>query len=134
MTPIFADASYYIALLSPRDQHHQDAIRVSRDLLQPIVITDFVLIELANALADIDSRQFAVSLWENLRRDPQTTIISASTKLVTQGLNLYANRPDKEWSLVDCISFIIMEERGLTDALTADHHFEQAGFRALLRS
>jgi predicted nucleic acid-binding protein len=134
MTPVFADASYYIALLSPRDQHHSDAVRVSSALRQTIVVTEFVLIELANALADVESRERALGLWENLRRDSNTTIVPASSELVTRGVKLYGDRLDKEWSLIDCISFVVMEELGITDALTADHHFEQAGFRALLRS
>ena len=133
MTPVFADASYYVALLSPRDQHHQDAVNVSRGLRQPIVVTEFVLIELANALAEVDSRERAIALWENLRRDLTTMIVPASAELITQGLDLYASRLDKEWSLTDCISFVVMDYQGLTDALTADHHFEQAGFTALLR-
>jgi predicted nucleic acid-binding protein len=117
----------------PRDQHHSDAIRVSSSLRQTIVVTEFVLIELANALAEIESRQRALSLWESLRRDSNTTIVLASSDLVARGMKLYSDRLDKEWSLIDCISFVVMKEMGITDALTADHHFEQAGFVALLR-
>lgn len=134
MTPVFADASYYIALLSPRDQHHQDAIRVSGQLRQPVIVTDLVLIEVSNALASIDSRVGAVALWAHLQNDPSVTIVAASTELIADGRNLYARRSDKEWSLTDCVSFIVMEKRGLNDALTADHHFQQAGFTALLIS
>jgi predicted nucleic acid-binding protein len=134
VTPVFADASYYVALLSPRDQHHQDALRISSTLRRPIVVTEFVLIELTNALASIESRGRAVALWPHLRNDPLVTIVPASAELVTQGLDLYARRPDKEWSLTDCISFVVMEGRELTDVLTADHHFKQAGFSALLVS
>ena len=134
MTPVFADASYYIALLSPRDQHHQDAIRVSGQLRQPVIVTDLVLIEVSNALASIDSRVGAVALWAHLQNDPSVTIVAASTELIADGRNLYARRSDKEWSLTDCVSFIVMEKRGLNDALTADHHFQQTGFTALLIS
>jgi hypothetical protein len=132
VTPVFADASYYVALLSPRDQHHQDALRVSGTLRRPIVVSEFVLIELTNALASVESRGRAVALWPHLRNDPLVTIVPASTELVAQALDLYARRPDKEWSLTDCTSFVVMEQLGLTDALTADHHFRQAGFSALL--
>jgi predicted nucleic acid-binding protein len=134
MTPVFADASYYVALLSPRDQHHQDAIRVSRDLRQPVVVTEFVLIELANALAEVESRGRAMALWNSLRHDPTVSIVPASTELVARGLELYRLRDDKAWSLVDCISFEVMKDQAITDALTADHHFEQAGFVAMLRT
>ncbi len=118
----------------PRDQHHKNAVRVSSELRRPIVITEFVFVELVNALADVESRERAVALWERLCGDPTATIVPASTELVAQGLDLYKRRPDKEWSLIDCISFTVMEQHGLTDALTADHHFEQAGFSVLLKS
>ena len=132
MTPVFADASYYVALLSPRDQHHRDAIRVSDSLRRPIVVTEFVLIEVSNALATVESRGRATALWAHFESDPSATLIRASQELVAQGLALYSRRTDKAWSLTDCISFVVMEELGLADALTADHHFQQAGFRALL--
>jgi hypothetical protein len=134
VTPVFADASYYVALLSPRDQHHQDAVRISGELRRSIVVTEFVLIEVSNALASTESRGRAVALWTHLRTDPSVSIVPASTELISNGLDLYARRPDKAWSLTDCISFAAMHERGLTDALTADHHFEQAGFKVLIKS
>lgn len=134
MTPVFADASYYVALLSPRDQHHRDAVRVSDDLRRPIVVTEFVLTEVANALAPIESRGRAAALWTHLQSDPSVSIVAATAELIAKARELYSNRPDKEWSLTDCISLVVMEEQGLTEALTADHHFEQAGFTALLRS
>ena len=105
MTPVFADASYYVALLSPRDQHHLDAVRNSSELRSPIVVTEFVLIEVSNALASIESCGRAVALWEHLRSDRSVTMVPASTELVAQGRDLYARRPDKAWSLTDCISF-----------------------------
>lgn len=132
MTPVFADASYYVALLSPRDQYHQVAVRVSGELRRPVVVTEFVLIEVSNALAQVESRARAVRLWAHLNSDPSVTIVLASTKLIAGALDLYAQRPDKNWSLTDCISFVVMQERGLTEALTADHHFGQAGFAVLL--
>jgi predicted nucleic acid-binding protein len=134
MTPLFADASYYIALLSPRDQHHQDALRVSAHQRRPIIVTQFVLVEVANALATVESRSRAIALWNHLLQDTSVTIVPASDELITKARALYANRTDKDWSLTDCISFVVMEEQGILDALTADHHFEQAGFRALLRT
>lgn len=60
------------------------------------------------------------------------TIVAASPELMHRGIELYEARSDKDWSLTDCTSFIVMQDRGLTDALTGDHHFEQAGFRPLL--
>jgi hypothetical protein len=133
MTPVFADSSYYVALLSPRDQHHADAVRLSASLRRPIVVTEFVLIELTNALSSLESRIRAVALWSHLQNDPTVTIVPATTELLERGRHLYADRSDKEWSLTDCISFVVMHDHGVTEALTADHHFEQAGFAALLR-
>jgi predicted nucleic acid-binding protein len=134
MTSVFADASYYVALLNPRDQHHHDAVRVSGFLRQPVVVTEFVLIEVSNFLASVDSRGRAIALWAHLQSEPSVTVVPATSEWAAAGLELYAQRRDKEWSLTDCISFVVMKQRGLTEALTADHHFEQAGFRALLSS
>ncbi len=129
MTPVFADASYYLALLSQRDQHHDDAVRQSAMLRAPVVVTEFVLIEVTNALAEAASRRLAIALWRQLQSDPSVTIVPASATLVSRGLDRYSHRLDKNWSLTDCISFVTMDDHGLSDALTADHHFEQAGFR-----
>jgi len=68
-----------------------------------------------------------------IRTDGQTTILPLSDESFDRGASFFAARPDKDWSLTDCISFVVMQERGITDALTADHHFEQAGFVALLK-
>jgi predicted nucleic acid-binding protein len=68
-----------------------------------------------------------------LRSESTVKIIPSNAELFAAGVKLYAERPDKEWSLTDCISFVIMQQEGLSDALTGDRHFEQAGFRALLR-
>ncbi len=67
------------------------------------------------------------------RNDPEVTIAPPSEELFAAGVDLYSRRPDKEWSLTDCISFIVMQEEGISDALTGDRHFEQAGYRTLLK-
>ena len=69
----------------------------------------------------------------SIEGDSSAVVVPAETDLFRRGLDLYHNRPDKEWSLTDSISFVVMKDRGLTEALTGDHHFEQAGFVALLR-
>lgn len=74
-----------------------------------------------------------VEFIENLRDDPAVRIVPSGRRLAERGWDLYRRRLDKEWSLTDSISFVVMEDRGITDALTGDRHFEQAGFRALLR-
>lgn len=133
MKGVFADTSFYGALLNPRDHWHEQAVRSSAMLTGDVVLTDFILIELGNALSSIRSRQVFVNLVRNLRADPRVTIVAASRELLDGGLARYAHRMDKAWSLTDCISFVVMEQHGLTDALTADHHFEQAGFTILLK-
>ena len=67
-----------------------------------------------------------------LEHDPSVEVLPLSEALFRQGFGLYRQRLDKEWGLTDCISFMVMQERGITEALTADHHFRQAGFLALL--
>lgn len=60
-------------------------------------------------------------------------VIPQSGRLFDEALTLYAGRLDKGWSLTDCASMAIMTRRGITEALTSDHHFEQAGFKVLLK-
>jgi len=99
---------------------------------QPCLTTEAILTEFANSLTKPQWRQLAVDTIYDLRNDPDVKIISVSSDLFSKGLKLYSERLDKEWSLTDCISFEVMKERKLSNALTTDHHFEQAGFRALL--
>ena len=133
MKPVFADTSYYIALLSEEDFYHDAAVAWSERLLGRTVVTEYVLVELGSALSRSKFRDRYVPLIENLLADSDTDFIAASPSLFRQGRQLFADRPDKDWSLVDCVSFVVMKQRRLKDALTTDHHFEQAGFRALLR-
>ncbi len=93
-----------------------------------ITTTEYVLVEVANFFCSAGARPLFLSLVEVLRATRTTIIVPSSSSLFAQGIELFAKRPDKEWSLTDCISFEVMAELGLT----ADHHFEQAGFRALL--
>ena len=133
ISKVFADTSYYVSELNPRDALHSVARGFTTTYRGGVVTTEFVLIETANFLLRGEGRQAYVDLIRNLRNDPLTTIIPASAELFEKGLALFAARPDKEWSLTDCISFEVMTELELPDALTADLHFEQAGFRVLLK-
>ena len=133
MTTAFADTYYYIALLSPNDSTHARAIEVTAHLQPAMVTTAWVLSELAAAMSAPAKRQRFLKLFDDLRASAEVKIIPASPELFEQGMSLYRARPDKAWSLTDCISFIVMEREGLTEALTGDHHFEQAGFVALLK-
>ena len=98
-----------------------------------ITTTAWVITEFADALADAGNRLACADFIDDLARNPSVDIIPPSQALLQAGLDLYRSRPDKEWSLTDCSSFVVMKERGISEALTGDHHFEQAGFTALLK-
>ena len=133
MSAFFADTSFYYALLSPSDQYHEAAVRLSAQVRGLIVTTEFVLLELGNAISAPRGRQMFVRFVEALRRDDQVKVVPASERLFDEALQLYAARKDKTWSLTDCTSFVVMQEEGLSEALSADRHFEQAGFTVLLK-
>lgn len=133
MRPIFADTSYFIALVISGDEHHEAAAAWARSSQQPLCTTEYVLIETGNFLSPIGWRRRFVDLYERLEADSDSLVISASHSLLRRGVDLYASRSDHAWSLVDCISFVVMRDEGLTDALTFDKHFEQAGFASILK-
>jgi len=88
---------------------------------------------LGNYLCNSRSRQFFAGMVRHIRNDAFTVVVPASSALVDAGVGLYELRLDKTWSMTDCISMTVMETRGLIEALTTDHHFEQAGFTILLK-
>lgn len=133
MKPVFADSSYYLALLSAQDAHHNAAVDWSKSNSRRLVLTEFVLLEVANGLSPVGRRNAFGALLAGIRDDSSVVVVPATSALFQSGVELYLSRSDKSWSLTDCVSFAIMRARGLTDALTADHHFEQAGFRILLK-
>ena len=128
MNKVFADTYYYLALLVARDETHRLAVALTQQLRGQIVTTGWVLLEFANAVSKSRRRHYFPSLWDDLKQNPQMIIIPPDEALFEEGTELYRNRPDKDWSLTDCISFLVMEREGITEALTGDHHFEQAGF------
>jgi uncharacterized protein len=133
---VFLDTAYAIALSSPNDQFHARAVELADQLEilgTRVVTTRAVLLEIGNALSKQRYRQAAVRLLDSLEADPQVDIVPVSEPLYARALQLYRERPDKDWGLTDCISFLVMQDRSLTEALTTDEHFQQAGFRALLR-
>ena len=95
--------------------------------------TAWIVTELANFLSRPGDRPRFLRTLAALRADPRVVIVPPSPEMFEKGLDYFARRHDKAWSLTDCISFLVMTEHGITDALTADHHFEQAGFKALLK-
>jgi predicted nucleic acid-binding protein len=133
MKEVFADTFYFIALLSPSDAAHDRTWRITAGQPSKLVTTAWVLTELANSLAKRDTRAGFLNTLVAVRSNPTAVIIGHDERLYEAGVELYRTRADKDWSLTDCISFVVMDERGIADALTGDHHFEQAGFRALLK-
>jgi predicted nucleic acid-binding protein len=133
MSVAFADATFYIALLVVRDSNHEKAEAIARLWDGKIVTTEYVLTEVANHLGGSSNgrRQFGKLLFD-IQSDSQSKVVKSESELWTRAAKLYAQRLDKQWSLIDCISFLVMQEHGITESLTADHHFQQAGFRALL--
>lgn len=134
MSACFADTYYFLALRNPKDLGHTRATALTEQIAgRTIITTAWVLTEVADALASPENRAGFIDLLEKLRSNAQVIIVSPSEGLFERGIDLYRQRPDKAWSLTDCISFVVMRERGLVEALTGDHHFEQAGFRPLLK-
>jgi predicted nucleic acid-binding protein len=132
MKAVFADTFYYIALLDANDSAHATAVAATRQLKSSTVTTAWVLLELANTLSASRNRGVFTRFLESLRANPDVLIYEADRELFDLGVRLYQNREDKEWSLTDCISFVVMTRDGINEALTGDHHFEQAGFVTLL--
>jgi predicted nucleic acid-binding protein len=136
MNAIFADAGYWIALFNPRDQLHDKAVVAAQATQErPIVTSHMVLTEFLNHYASFGEpfRQRAVQVVRSLQDDAGVEIVSQTAEQFDAALTLYAQRHDKAWGLTDCASFLIMQERGITEALAHDEHFSQAGFLPLLR-
>lgn len=133
MNRVFADSFFYFAIVNPDDQDHRRAIDFLSSFDGQIVTTSWVLVELGDGMCDPRNREPFLQLYRDLAEDPQVFIVPPDQEYFEAGLELFARRQDKAWSLTDCISFAVMQREGLTEALTADHHFEQAGFVALLK-
>jgi len=130
---ILLDTGYFVALFSPDDDLHERAVAWSLQLDEPTLVTEYVLWECVNTFSKPKDRTSAHALIEHAQSDPTCEWVSATPELLHAGLRLHRDRPDKEWSLTDCVSFHLMRERGMTRALAYDIHFQQAGFEALLR-
>jgi len=129
----FVDTVFLIAIMLRDDARHARAVAWDKALNGDCVTSEFILLEFADALCAPALRASTQEMIDRLRQDPDIEVVPASPEWIERGYQLYCTRPDKNWSLTDCISFEIMKDHGITDALTHDHHFEQAGFRALLQ-
>ena len=137
MTEVFADAGYWIAMTDTKDSLCSTARRVTAELGEfRIVTSEMVLVEFLNhfAAGGEDARSAVVATLARLRENENVVIVEQTGALFAQAVEFYASRRDQRWSLIDCSSFVLMEERGVQDALAHDIDFVQAGFNALLRS
>jgi predicted nucleic acid-binding protein len=131
----FADTSFWIGLSSKRDQHNRRAVAWHQFVVRTrstILTTEAVLLEWLNAMSDVSTRRFAAESCLRARADAHIEVVPFQPDLMMTAIALYRDRPDKNWSLTDCLSFMVMERRSLKEALTTDHDFEQAGLKALM--
>jgi len=133
MNRVFADSYFFFAMLNPRDGAHAKAVEFGRSHHGPLATTAWVLTEVADGLAATPRRQVFRRVLQDLEANKGNLIVPADMETFEKGVELYHARPDKQWSLTDCISFVVMSEEHITEALTGDHHFEQAGFTVLLK-
>lgn len=136
MREVFLDTSFAIALSAITDQNHAKAVELAEQIEAEnlrLVTTQAILLEIGNALSKQKYRSAAIQLLESLQADPNIEIVPLTNELYNAAFQLFKSRQDKEWGLVDCISFLVMQNRAITEVLTADDHFNQAGFRALLK-
>jgi predicted nucleic acid-binding protein len=135
MPTVLVDTAAWIALVNTRDELHSRAEQTMAELRRgnvALLTTEFVLLEVANALCTSAWRAKAVKLIDGFRSLPDLRIIPADTILLADGWGLYRSRPDKEWSLTDCTSIVVLQQEHIEQVFTSDHHFEQAGFVTLL--
>jgi predicted nucleic acid-binding protein len=130
---IFIDTSYVLALIDRRDENHARAIQLVRKYDNAsIIITDAVLLEIGAALAR-GFRQQAVQIIEQFQTSPNVEILYTSANSFEEAFQMFKKYQDKDWSLTDCLSFVVMRQHGIDQALSFDYHFQQAGFVALMR-
>jgi uncharacterized protein len=135
MRPVFADTSYWIALVNPRDQIHAKAVGVTQQLSSVRILTsEMVLVEVLNSFSDAGPLRLAVgSMVQKLRTNRDVIVVPQTSEQFESALRRYEQAADKSWSLTDCASFHVMETEQIQAALTYDQHFAQAGFETLLR-
>ncbi len=135
MRRVFADTSYWIALVNPRDQLHAKAVSVTWQLSSVRILTsEMVLTEVLNSFSDAGPLRPTVGgMVQKLRSRRDVLIVPQTTEQFESALRRYKQAADKSWSLTDCASFQVMEAEQIRAALTHDQHFAQAGFETLLR-
>lgn len=134
---VLLDTSALVAVMVPSDSLHAAATALMTDLYEnesQVITTEYVIVEFANFLSKVELRKLAVSLIDGLLKLPNLKIVWSDSDFFDASYRLYKTRPDKDWSLTDCASFIVMKEQNISLAFTSDKHFEQAGFVKLLEN
>jgi predicted nucleic acid-binding protein len=132
---VFLDTAFIFSLSNTRDEWHKRAVDWQARIVsegRSLITTEFIVMEIGDGLAALRFRTQAARIVDTLRSNALIEIVPASSRIVDDAFRLFQGRDDKDWGMTDCSSFVVMGERGLSDALTMDRHFEQAGFRALL--
>ena len=135
MATYFADTAFWVALSRQRDQYHRQAVSWNQFVVRTsgnIVTTEAVLWEWLNALSDASTRSVAAEGYRRAHSDARIEVVPFQAELIDSAVHLYRTRPDKDWSLTDCLSFVVMERGQLTEALSTDRHFEQAGLKVMM--
>lgn len=126
------DTGYITALVSERDEYHEKANELVEIYdSKPLLVTDAVLLEIGNSLSRSHNYS-AIEIFEEFFVSEEVEIVRLDETLFNKAFELYKSHADKSWGLVDCVSFVVMKENGINDALTCDKHYVQAGFRALM--
>lgn len=133
MNGVFADTSYFVAVLLKNDVAHAQAVAFPVNPRRQVITTHAVLVELGNFLSRPHDRRVFLGVVDALKNDRRMIVVPTDAALFELAINLFRSRLDKEWSLTDCMSMLIMRRFRITDALTTDHHFTQAGFNVLLK-
>lgn len=133
---IFVDTSAWLALVNKSDTFHLKAKEIRDNLLKnkvQFVVTDYIIVEIANCLSRIPFRSTAVQLNNFIKNSEEIEIIPIDKEVYNEAWELYSKHQDKEWGFTDCTSFVVMKRNSIKQAFTTDHHFEQAGFTILLK-
>ncbi len=129
---LFIDTAFVAALINKKDQYHKQALVLSKKYENVLMVsTDVVLFEIGNALAK-NYKKEAVKIIQIFCSSDEITVVKLNPALFKKAFDIYKRYDDKGWGMVDCLSFVVMRENNITDVLTCDKHFEQAGFNALM--
>lgn len=135
MNAVFVDTLYWVASINPKDQWHEAALQAEDAVRsRPLVTTEAVLVEVLNYFCayGAEARQKAVRITRSVLTRPDIEVVVQTPDAFSEAVAFYEARPDKKYSLTDCLSMNVMRERGITEVLTHDDHFTQEGFTILL--